>query len=592
MDQVSEVREKIDIVSFISEYLPLKKLGRNFKANCPFHNEHTPSFVVSPERQIWHCFGCGKGGDVFTFLMEYENMEFPEALRALAKKSGVTLKENSFQKNEYSEKEKIYTINNQTLKFYKYILNTHSAGKKALDYLLKTRKLSKALIDTFEMGFSPNMGSSLSDYLIKKKEYKNKDLILAGVSFERNGKLYDFFRGRVIFPLYDHRGNVTGFSARGITDDQTPKYINTRETAVYHKGSMFFGLGSAKDEIKLKQDAIIVEGEFDAISLFSVGIKNVVAIKGTALTEGQVALLSRFTPKVTLCLDQDSAGFEATKRSLEVLEKKGLTASIIVLKDAKDPDEAIKSNEALFKKELKESVGIYDYLIDVFLSKNNKTSAEGKKSITDNLLPLFANISNEVVKEHYLKKLSLSLDISFESLNKEIDKLKKVAREDSINIPKKTSITRRELLEEYMLSLIIQNENPKEILEENKNELLEYKFETLAFGKILQNLFTFFETHDKFEEKIFSNTISNELIKYFDTCFIFPLPKFASEEKASEEVKKVARELLYLYIKDRVKILSDEIKTSEKEKSTEKTESLKKEFARLLLLMPKNKVQV
>ena len=587
MDQASEVREKIDIVSFISEYLPLKKMGRNFKANCPFHNEQTPSFVVSPERQIWHCFGCGKGGDAFTFLMEYENMEFPEALRALAKKAGVTLRENSFQKNEYSEKEKIYTINNQTLKFYKYILNTHSAGKKALEYLLKTRKISKALIDTFEMGFSPNTGSALSDYLVKKKGYKNKDLILAGVSFERSGKLYDFFRGRVIFPLFDHRGNVTGFSARGITDDQTPKYINTRETAVYHKGSMFFGLNSAKDEIKLKQDAIIVEGEFDAISLFSIGVKNAIAIKGTALTEGQVALLSRFTPKVTLCLDQDSAGFEATKRSLEVLEKKGLTASIIVLKDAKDPDEAIKTNEAVFKKELKENIGIYDYLINVFLAKNDKNTAEGKKNITDNLLPLFANISNEVIKEHYLKKLSSSLDISLESLNKEIDKLKNVAREDSIVIPQKAARTRRELLEEYILSLIIQNENPKAVLEENRKELLEYKFETLTFGKILQNLFVFFQTHEKFDGKIFSKSLSNELLKYFDTCFIFPLPKFASEEKTNEEIRKVAKELLYLYIKDRVKILSDEIKKSEKEKSGKNSESLKKEFARLLLLIPK-----
>jgi len=587
MDQVSEVREKIDIVSFISEYLPLKKLGRNFKANCPFHNEHTPSFVVSPERQIWHCFGCGKGGDAFTFLMEYENMEFPEALRALAKKTGVTLKENSFQKNEYSEKEKIYTINNQALKFYKYILNTHAAGKKALEYLTDKRKISKAIIDTFEMGFSPNTGSSLSDYLIKKKGYKNKDLILAGVSFDRNGKLYDFFRGRIIFPLFDHRGNVTGFSARGITDDQTPKYINTRETAVYHKGSMFFGLNNAKDEIKQKQDAIIVEGEFDAISLFSIGIKNVVAIKGTALTEGQVALLSRFTPKVTLCLDQDSAGFEATKRSLEVLEKKGLTASIVVLKDAKDPDEAIKANENLFKKELKENIGIYDYLIDVFLEKNNKNTADGKKSITDNLLPLFGNISNEVVKEHYIKKLSSSLDISSESLNKEIEKLARKGQEDKITIPQKTSRTRREILEEYMLSLIIQNENPKEVLEENKKDLLEYKFETLTFGKILQNLFSFFEKHDKFDEKIFAKSLSNELLKYFDTCFIFPLPKFASKEKAEEEIGKVAKELLYLYIKDRVRILSDEIKESEKDKSGKETENLKKEFTRLLSLIPK-----
>ena len=588
MDQASEIREKIDIVSFISEYLPLKKMGRNFKANCPFHTENTASFVVSPERQIWHCFGCGKGGDAFSFLMEYENMEFPEALRALAKKAGITIKETSFKRGEYSEKEKIFTINAQALKFYHYILTKHPAGKNALSYLLNKRKLNSGIIESYELGFSPATGSALSDYLVKKKGYNNKDLFFAGVSFERNGKLYDFFRGRIIFPLFDHRGNVSGFSGRALDDKEMPKYINTRETPVYHKGSMFFGLGSAKEEIKQMQDAIIVEGEFDAISLFMEGIKNVVAIKGTALTENQVNLLSRFTPKVTLCLDQDSAGFEATRRSLEVLEKKGLTTSIIVVKDGKDPDEAIKNNPAEFKKAIRESIGIYDYLSDIFLGKNNKSTAEGKKSIADNLLPLFSNISNEIVKEHYLKKLSVELDISLESLTKEVEKLTRTNQEDKIVIPHKDRRTRRQLLEEYLLALIIQDENSKLVLSENKKNLSEYKFETSSLGKILSNLFDFFDTNEKFNNKEFSKSLSKELISSFDTCFLFPLPKFISQEKYKEEIKKVSKELLTLYVKDRIKVLSDEIRDKEKEKQAEKVEVLKEEFSKLLSLLPKN----
>ena len=186
MDQAQQIREKIDIVSFISEYLPLKKAGRNFKANCPFHNENTPSFVVSPERQIWHCFGCGKGGDAFTFLMEYENMEFPESLRALAKKAGVVLRETGFRKGEYSEKEKIYSINSQALKFYQFILTKHQAGKSALSYLINKRKINKGMIETFSLGFSPNAGSALSDYLLTKKGYKNKDLLTFGKSGHNN----------------------------------------------------------------------------------------------------------------------------------------------------------------------------------------------------------------------------------------------------------------------------------------------------------------------------------------------------------------------------------------------------------------------
>ena len=588
MDQATEIREKIDIVSFISEYLPLKKAGRNFKTNCPFHNENTPSLVISPERQIWHCFGCGKGGDAFTFLMEYENMEFPEALRALAKKAGVTLKESEFKKGQYSEKEKLFTINNQALKFYHYILTEHTAGKAALAYLLEKRKINKGIIDTFELGFAPGSGSTLSDYLINKKGYQNKDLLIAGISFERGGRLYDFFRGRIIFPLFDHRGNVTGFSARALSDNDQPKYLNTKETAVYHKGSMFFGLNGAKDEIKLKQDAIIVEGEFDMISLFMEGIKNVVAIKGTALTENQVNLLARFTPKITLCLDQDNAGIEATRRSLEVVEKKGLVASMIVVNDAKDPDEAIKKNPGMFKKAIKESVGVYDYFIEKFVKDNSKDTADGKRVITDNLLPLFANIANEVVKEHYLKKLSAILDISLESLIKEVGKLQKKELEDKIIIPRKDKRTRREVLEEYLLSLIIQNENPKKIIEENNAMLSEYEFEAPSLHKILAGLMENLEKQEKLEVKEFSRTLSKELIQAFDTCYLFPLPKLADEKTYEEEIKKVSRELLTLYVKDKVRMISEEIKTKEVEAKTQEVEELKEKFTKLLALLPKD----
>lgn len=585
MDQASEIREKIDIVSFISEYLPLKKMGRNFKSNCPFHNEKTPSFIVSSERQIWHCFGCGKGGDAFTFLMEYENLEFPESLRILAKRTGVVLRESEFSKNESSEKEKIFSINNHALKFYNYILTTHPAGKNALTYLLEKRKINKGLIETFELGFSPNTGSSLSEYLTKKKNYKKYDLLLAGVSIERNGRVYDFFRGRLMFPLFDHRGNVTGFSGRSLDDKEMPKYINTKETSVYHKGNMFFGLNTAKEEIKEKQDAIIVEGEFDAISLFQEGIKNVVAIKGTALTENQVNLLSRFTPKITLCLDQDNAGFEATRRSLEIIEKKGLSTSIIVLDDSKDPDEAIKKNPSGFKKALKESVGIYEFLTEKYISQNDKDSATGKKIITDNLLPIFSNISNEIVKEHYLKKLSKLLDISLESLNKEVEKFSKTKQEDKILIPQKDRKSRRELLEEYFLSLIIQNENSKKILEENKNFIRQYKFETPSFEKILEKINMHFEKKEKLDIKYFSKTLSKELVSSFDTCYLFPLPKFLSQSKYEEEIVKVSKELLTIYVKERVRVISDQLK---QKNEAGKEEELKKEFSSLLSILPKN----
>jgi DNA primase len=586
MDQVSQIREKIDIVAFISEYIPLKKAGRNFKANCPFHNEKTPSFIISPERQIWHCFGCGKGGDAFTFLMDYENMEFPEALRILARKTGIVLKETSFQASQYSEKEKIFSLNNLALKYYHYILLNHPSAKNALDYLTSQRKINKGIIETFEIGFAPSSGSGLSDYLMQKKGFKKKDLLDAGLAFEARGRVFDFFRGRIMFPLFDHRGNVTGFSGRTLDEKANPpKYINTKETTVYHKGSMFFGLNSTKEEIKNVQNAIVVEGEFDAISLFMEGIKNVVAIKGTALTEDQVALLARFTPKVSLCLDRDVAGFEATKRSLAVLEKRGLTTTIVLTNNGKDPDEAIKNNPLEFKKAVKNDIGIYDFLVSKFLEENDKNTIEGKKKITDNLLLLFAQISNEVVKEHYLKKLSKEIDVSLESLTKEIEKIQKGTEEEKIIVSERQKRTRKELLEEYLISLLVQEENSKEILEKIEKGLDKYKFEALVFEKILEKIKVFLTSHEKMDGKKFSSALPKELLPVFDACSLFPLPKFTSQEKLLEEVDRVIDSLNSLDIKERIK--EETVKLKEN-LNTKETETIEKEIKELLSLLPKS----
>ncbi|HKC14793.1 MAG TPA: DNA primase, partial [Patescibacteria group bacterium] len=511
MDQAGQVREKIDIVSLISEYIPLKKMGANFKANCPFHQENTPSFVVSPERQIWHCFGCGKGGDCFSFVMEYENMEFPEALRTLAKKAGVTISESTYQKGVYSQKEKIYKLNSQAAKFYNFLLTQHPIGKTALEYLVKKRGLNEALIDTYSLGVSPN-DNSLSKYLMGKKGHKKEDLVEAGLSIVKNGRILDFFRGRIMFPLSDHRGNIVGFSGRSMDESNSSKYINTKETAVYHKGSLFFGLESAKEEIK-KEGAIVVEGEFDALSSFKEGIKNVVAIKGTALTENQANLLSRFTKKITLCLDQDSAGFEATKRSLAPLEKAGMTINIMVLEE-KDPDEQLKKNPGIFKKALKESVGAYDFIISKTLLTNDIKTAEGIKNVTQDLLPYIAQIQNEIVKEHYIKKLAQELDTSYQSLTKEIGKIEGSKKDSSAGLVPSSPVAkryRREILEQYILSLIIQNENVKDLLDEEEKFFSSYEFDNLAYNKISDNLKTYFEKKKSFNSSEFANFLPEEL---------------------------------------------------------------------------------
>ncbi len=584
MDAVAQVREKIDIVALISEFLPLKKLGRNFKTTCPFHSEKTPSFVVSPERQIWHCFGCNKGGDCFTFLMEYENLEFPEALRTLAKKAGVILPEGKFAAGVSSQKEKIYTVNKEAMEFYHYVLTKHAAGKKALAYLTEERKIKDKVIQTFMLGFAPTAGDGLLNYLMHKKNHTREDLIFAGLATQTG----DFFTNRIIFPLFDHRGNIEGFSGRTMSQNfQGSKYVNTRETLVYHKGSVFFGLHIAKEEIKKQNWAIIMEGEFDVISSFQEGIGNAVAVKGTALTENQVNLIARFAQKVSLCFDSDRAGQEAIKRSLPALEKKGLSTSIIVTSDGKDPDEAIRNDPFAFKKAVKNDVGVYDYLLEQTLVSVNKESAEGKKKITEELLPVLGAIENEIVKEHYLKKLAVSLDASYESMLRQSEKMQKKEITDTL-VPKvKDKKPRQEILEEYLLALILQYTHPKKMFSDASENLSEFVFATPAHGKIFDSLIAYFAATDVFNQVKFLSVLAPELFAAFDRCYLLPLPIFASDEKYKEEMIKVTSHLQSFFIRSKIKTLGDTIHEKEKNGGNEELLQLREEFSRLASLLPR-----
>ena len=589
MDDVARVREKIDIVSLISEYIPLKKMGRNFKALCPFHTESTPSFVVSPERQIWHCFGGGaKGGGCFEFLMEYEHLEFGEALRTLAKKAGVELRDSAFAKGLSSKKEKIYKLNRLANEFFHFVLTKHVVGKKALSYLSSDRKIDDRLIETFMIGFSPKSSNALVNYLINKKGYKKEDLIDAGLAFQRNRDIVDFFRGRIMFPLFDHRGNIVGFSGRLLSEvaGLGGKYINTKETLAYHKGSMFFGLNTAIPEIKNKDNCIVVEGELDVVSMFKEGIKNAVAIKGTALTDDQASLLSRFTQNVTLCFDQDNAGWMATERSLGVLEKKGFNVKVIKITNAKDPDEAVRSDPFSFKKDIKESIGIYDYFLQRSLTLYNKNTIEGKKNISDFLLPVIERIENQIVKEHYLKKLSLELDTTYDSLLKQVEKIeKKEAGEDSKKTIKADKSSRREILEEYLLAIVAQYENPSQITDKVSSIIKDYVFETPSYKKILDSLSLYAQKNDDFSSKKFLNDLPSELIKTFDTCFLLPIPKFEDLGKHRVEIEKVARELRVIFLKNKIKEITENLRGKEKEENSKEIESLGKEASMLINLL-------
>src|SRR5579862_4305016 len=533
MDQVAQIREKIDIVAFIAEFLPLKKAGRNFKANCPFHNEKSPSFVVSPERQIWHCFGCGKGGDVYTFLMEYERLEFPEALRTLAKRVGIELKNQEKNSGLATQKERLYQINSLTKEYYHYVLTQHPAGRHALEYLIN-RGVSKKIIETFRLGFAPTR-NALIKYLLSKKTFVREDLVAAGVVFQKGFDIVDFFRGRLMFPLIDQRDNVVGFAGRILDNSTTTsKYINTRETLIYHKGEQFYGLNITKDAIRRENQAIIVEGEFDVISSFENGIANVIAIKGTALTEAQVNLLGRFAQKITFCFDGDKAGQEAIKRSLAVVEKKGLTPTVIEIPGGKDPDEALQKEPGLFKKAVREDIGIYDYLFEKIQASVDLETVDGKKKFADQLLPVIAPIKNEIIKEHYIKKISSELDTSYESIVRELEKLQQPRPASAQQPVAKQKRSKEELLEEYLLALVLQSDAPKKALADAMEVLSEVMPKERAYHKIMDHLLTHFQRQDSFDSADFGDGLPQELVSIYDTSFLVNLPHFTDEKHAQE----------------------------------------------------------
>lgn len=589
MDQVSDIRSKIDIVSLIQEYIPLKKMGRNFKANCPFHGEKTPSFIVSPERQIWHCFGCQKGGDAYTFLMEYEHMEFPEALRILAEKAGVKLENQHFDTGVSSKKEKLYRLNRLACEFYHYLLTTHSLGKYALSYVQGKRHVKPQTIKTFQIGFAP-FGNALVTYLTRKKGYSIDDLFDAGLATRRGSMVVDFFQNRLMFPLFDHRDNIVGFSGRVMDDNEkTSKYINTRETLIYHKGMTFFGLNIAKEAMKKEAKVYLMEGELDVISSFQEGITNAVAVKGTALTSDQVNLLSRFVQKVVLCFDMDKAGQEALKRSLGMLEKKALSIGVLILTIGKDPDEAIQKDLAGFQKAIKKDIPVYDFLMDLASKEFDSSTAEGKRKIGQELLPLLSNIENEIVKEHYLTKLAQILNVTSDTLAKEITKNEKQEIAKGPTLITKTQRPRQEVLEEYLLALLLQAENPKEMLSDISHVTTDYVWVTPSIQKVVEKL-TYFVEKNTFDAKTFANSLPSELTGIFDTCFLLPLSTTLTEDRYKIEVKRVAEEMYETYLRAQIKKVGDAIKQKEHSGSVEDLEKLQQQFMNLVSLLSKHEV--
>ena len=409
---LQEIKDKLDVAEVIGSYITIKKAGVNFKAVCPFHSEKSPSLVVSPQKQIWHCFGCGEGGDVFGFVMRYENLEFRDALKLLATRAGVVLPTYQAEsKQQVDEREQLLRINDFAARIYHEMLVKNPGGKTALDYLHK-RGLTNQTIEQWRIGFAPEDFHFLEQLLVKKKVTIDH-MIKAGVSVKgERGGIYDRFRGRITFPVFNSVGDVVGFSARVLQgDEKTAKYINSPETAVYNKSKVLFGFNFAKNGIRKADEAIIVEGQMDCISAHQAGFANVVASSGTALSPEHLTQIGRFTKNLKFCFDSDAAGLLATRRAAEQYLGKGFLIKIINLKGAKDPDELIRKNPKDFAKQVAAAPLVLDFLIDkVFQSFNG--SLESKKKVEAELLPLLVLLTDPLERDHYVRLLSEKMGVT------------------------------------------------------------------------------------------------------------------------------------------------------------------------------------
>jgi DNA primase len=576
-NQVQEVKSRTDIVSIIGDRIEIKKAGRNYKANCPFHGEKTPSFMISPELQIYKCFGCGASGDVYSFLEQYEGMEFPEALKYLAERAGIKLIKTNFGQN--SDKEKLLEINSQALKFYNYMLTTHPMGAKALEYLLNTRGIKKATIEEFQIGFSPENSLIMKKFLVDKKKFDPKDIEKAGIGIVRGSSMYDRFNGRVVFPLYDHRGNAIGFSGRVLPWDkrETGKYINSPETTLYHKSNVLYGLNITRQFIKKKKVAIVVEGELDLISSYQAGIKNVVAIKGSALTDEQVRLLSRFAPKFILALDADFAGDAASRRGITVAENSGVEVKVARLTKYKDPDEAARGDLESYKNDLIHAEGVWDYLIDSVFTRFKSETGEGKAKISKELIPVIAGIEDKIVQSHYANLVAEKLRVPLEAVTDQITKQAKGEKpaESVIEAEQKTK-TREELLEERYLTLSFQSD-PTALLKEENSALVK----TPVYKKILEELKKY-PVDKEFDTAKFGEALPPELFSAY-SLLILTVSQYLDErpEELKKELDLVKKELKILEIRDNLKILTERMKEFEKLGDKDKLLKAQNQFNKL-----------
>lgn len=445
-DNISQIKERLSVVDVISGYIKVQKSGMNFKARCPFHNEKTPSFYISPERQIWHCFGCQKGGDIIEFVKEIEGVEFIEALRMLAQRAGVKL--DKFDPGVADAKASLYEICETSARFFEKQLHHSQSGKQTLKYLSE-RGLKDEYVKEFRLGFAPEGWHNLSNFL-RDCGYSEKDIIDSGMALKNEGgvDIHDRFRSRIIFPIADANDRIVGFTGRIFGDNHPAdvgKYINSPQTQIYDKSRILYGLNKSKLETRKADRCLLVEGNMDVIMSYQAGVRNVVGTSGTALTPSHLQLLQRYTNNLDFCFDTDQAGLVATRRGIGLALSQNFNVKIVPLSDpdCKDPADYVKKFGSKWQEVVQSSKPAIDFYFDKLKTDLNLVSAEGKKAIIAGLAPLIKRLNSRVEKLHWVSRLASLLKTKEDAVEADINSAKddlESYESNAIKSPAKVSI--------------------------------------------------------------------------------------------------------------------------------------------------------
>ena len=565
---IEEIKNRLDIVEVVGSYIKLQKAGANLRAVCPFHSEKKPSLFISPARQIWHCFGCNSGGDIFKFVMQIEGVEFGDALRILAQRAGVELKKYSSEDAGLrTERNKLYEICELTCRFFEKQLEASTTGKEAKHYLLK-RGIKAESIEKWRLGYAPDVWQGLSDFL-EARGYQKSEIERAGLGLtSEKGSFYDRFRGRIIFPVFDLNSQVIGFGGRVFKEKdegEVAKYVNTPQTLLYDKSRTLYGLDKAKVEIRKKDVCIMVEGYVDAIMAFQSGTENVVATSGTALTTPQLKILKRYSNNLLTAFDMDVAGDSATKRGIELAQAHGFNIKVVTMTRGKDPADIVQESPENWHSMIQASKSILQFYFESAFSRFDSKTPEGKRDISKALLPVLKIIPNAIERAHWVQELARRLQVKEEIVEEELKNISGVPlatpflETDTPILPK--IMTRKQLLEERTASLVLRN--PGSTLELITDDYLPY------FDPKIQTIFVDLKQQKSPEADDFVN-------------YLFLRGEVEGESvDCLAEVKLSLREIEKMETKNKLDEISHEIKKAEFEKELERVNNLTREFNKL-----------